>query len=50
VHGALRVTIVTGTSAALSDLLCPRMCALGFAVARYRPGPACRRRSTKWAR
>jgi G3E family GTPase len=32
----LRVTIVTGTSAALSDLLCLRMCALGVAVARYR--------------
>lgn len=31
-----RVTIITGTSGALSDLLCLRMCALGFAIARYR--------------
>jgi G3E family GTPase len=36
VQEALRVTILTGTSATLSDLLCLRMCALGFAVARYR--------------
>ncbi|MEV5703626.1 GTP-binding protein [Actinoallomurus sp. NPDC052274] len=32
----LRVTIITGTSAALSDLLCVRMRALGVPVARYR--------------
>jgi G3E family GTPase len=36
VHGRLRVTIVTGTSAALAALLCPRMCAFGLPVVRYR--------------